>query len=515
MIKKSEKAGLIIIIVVLGFVFHYKYLNEFPSHIHAWAQSDRYALALGFLDNGLNFFKPQTFIFNHQFPHHWELPSDKTITAVDFPIHDYIPALLMKLSGTISPWVFRSYILLYSFLGLFFLFKLAYSITNDYLKSVFVVVFAASSPIYVYYQGGFLPTIPSLSNTMIGIYFYYRHLKENKKIDFWLSVFWLTLAALARTTFAIPIVAVMVNEFFRWLKKETGFASKVIPVSISILALLSYFLYNGYLREKYGSIFLNYIMPPDDFQHLKEIFKSVYDLWIFQYFSIPHYLVLLVVFLLAVYFIAKRKSAFSKEKIYFGSLLLVYIFGCAVFTFLMLRQFPDHDYYFLDTFYLPIVAFFILFLSQIPMVKTRKSKIIAIPIVSLTSLLLMLQPIKYQETRRETGSQNKTIATIKNFKNASEFLDSLEISHNSKILVIDVVAPNIPFILMQRKGFGIMNVSRKNIEETLKWDFDFIVIQNGYLISEVYVEYPEILSKLNKIGDNGKISVFTLSTDDE
>jgi hypothetical protein len=55
-------------LLILSFVYHHKYINEFPSHIHAWAQSDRYALSLGFLDNGLNFLKPQTFTYNHQFP---------------------------------------------------------------------------------------------------------------------------------------------------------------------------------------------------------------------------------------------------------------------------------------------------------------------------------------------------------------------------------------------------------------------------------------------------------------
>ena len=178
--QNIKNVFVIITIVSLSVIYHSRYINEFPSHIHAWAQSDRYALSLGFLDNDLNFFKPQTLVYNHQFPDKWKVPSEKTITAVDFPIHDYIPALLMKISGNTSPWVFRIYILLYSFLGLFFLFKLSYAITKDFIKSVFVVVFTATSPIYVYYQAGFLPTIPSLSNAIIGIFFYYKFLNENK-----------------------------------------------------------------------------------------------------------------------------------------------------------------------------------------------------------------------------------------------------------------------------------------------------------------------------------------------
>ena len=61
--NKLETIGLGIVIIGFGLTFQYKYLNEFPSHIHAWAQADRYALSLGFLENGLDFFKPQTYIY--------------------------------------------------------------------------------------------------------------------------------------------------------------------------------------------------------------------------------------------------------------------------------------------------------------------------------------------------------------------------------------------------------------------------------------------------------------------
>lgn len=333
-------------------LYQYQYVNEFPSHIHAWAQSDRYALSLGFLDNGLNFFKPQTFIYNHQFPDKWEVPSEETVTAVDFPIHDYIPALLMKILGSKSPWVFRIYILLYSFLGLLFLFKLSYAVTKCRIKSVFVVVFAATSPVYAYYQGGFLPTIPSLSNAIIAMCFYYRYLNESKNKDFWISILVFTLAALSRTTFAIPIVAVFSVEFIRLLRKETNLVTKILPIFISILALLSYWLYNVYLREKYGSIFLNHILPPRSIGEAKEIVNDIFVNWFFQYFSIPHYLIFVVSLLFSVYFIALRKCSITKAEAYYTLLGLTYLFGCVLFAILMFRQFPVHDYYFLDSFFL-------------------------------------------------------------------------------------------------------------------------------------------------------------------
>jgi len=110
--NKSNTILGLTIILLLAFLFQYRYMNEFPTYIHAWAQSDRYALALGFTNNHLNFFKPQTFIMNPQFPGDFLIPKNESITAVNFPIHDYIPAVIMKLSSIRSPWIFRLYILL-------------------------------------------------------------------------------------------------------------------------------------------------------------------------------------------------------------------------------------------------------------------------------------------------------------------------------------------------------------------------------------------------------------------
>ena len=63
MSKNKTKLIAIIVLLFLGSIFHWRYINEFPSHIHAWAQADRYALALGFVNNHLSFFKPETFVF--------------------------------------------------------------------------------------------------------------------------------------------------------------------------------------------------------------------------------------------------------------------------------------------------------------------------------------------------------------------------------------------------------------------------------------------------------------------
>ena len=507
--KRIHAFGAITIILFLGILFQHNYINEFPSHTHAWTQSDRYALALGFVNNDLNFFKPETFslLKNSQDPADWKFPSEESITAVDFPLHDYIPAIIMKLSGNCSPWIFRLYILLSGFAGLFFLYKLSYLWTDSFYRSIFIMIFAATSPVYVYYQGGFLPTIPSLSSSIIGIYFYSKYLFSQKNFHFNLSLLFISIAALSRITFVIPLIALFGLEFLRILNKDSKLIPKIAPVLISVLLILFYFFYNNFLRVKYGAIFLNFILPAESFQHAIDIIKIVKTNWSTQYFSILHYIVFTLSLFSSIYFLISKKQSLQKQKSLFLVLIIVIFIGCILFAILMLRQFVHHDYYFLDTFYLPTILLLIVALSIIQIKNT-----ILINRLSKTAILLLCIPFiisaaNSQKDRRVTGYWDRTTATINNYRNSESFLDSIGIPSNSKILVIDAYATNIPLILMNRKGYPIISVTRENILKSLEWDYDYITLQNEFFLSDVYSVYPEIISRISKIADNGTISI--------
>lgn len=507
--KLTQTFGAVLIVLFLGIMFHHHYINEFPSHTHAWTQSDRYALALGFVNNDLNFFKPETFslLKNDQDPGNWKFPSEESITAVDFPLHDYIPAVFMKIVGDCSPWIFRLYILLFSFIGLFYLFKLSLLWTDNFYKSIFILVFAATSPVFVYYQGGFLPTIPSLASSIIGVYFYSKYLFTNKNKHFNFCILFLSIAALSRTTFAIPLIALFGLELLRVLRKNSNLKSKIAPVAISVMVILFYLFYNNYLRAKYGAIFLNYILPASSFQDAVEIIRKVKENWSLQYFTSIHYIVFTLSFLSSIFFIISKRQPLQKERSVFLSLIIIIFIGCIAFSVLTLRQFVAHDYYFLDTFYLPFILLLIMALSIIPIKNGLWNNFISIITILIFSIPVIISSINSQKERRVSGYWDKTAATINNFRNSESFLDSIGVSSNSKILVIDAHATNIPLILMNKKGYPIILITRENIQKSFEWDYDYIAIQNEFFLSDVYTVYPEIISRIEKIADNGRISI--------
>lgn len=513
--KKNTANFLVsIIILILGFIFQYNYLNEFPAHIHAWAQSDRYAIALGFIENNFDFLHPQTFVKNHQFPDEWHVPTNSSITAVDFPMHDFIPALLMKISGNYSPFIFRLYTLLYSFIGLFYLFKVAQSITNDFHKSIFTVVFAATSPVFIYYQAGFLPTIPSLSNVIIACYFYLKYLGTNKNSQFIWSLVFLTFATLTRTTFAIPMLAMLGTEFLRIIRKQSSLNDKIIPVLLAFATVLSYHFYNQFLTQKYGSIFLAQLLPPSDIESVISIVKAAYKHWGTQYFSVLHYVIFIFSAVIAVtLIIIKARSNTTKNRITNNAVFLGLLFiGNLFFAAVMLPQFRHHDYYFLDTFFLPLVLLLIFLLKALPILNNKVKKNMALLFIIAICVPLTINGLKTQKKRRISYPDDRIDHAIFNYSGADHFLDSIGVEPEDNILTFATPAPNLPFILMNRKGYAVMKPTKENLTESLTWPAKYLVFQNEYFITDIYGNYPEIINQIQKIADNGKISIYKIGS---
>ncbi|MES2761255.1 MAG: glycosyltransferase family 39 protein [Bacteroidota bacterium] len=506
---KYHKYIILFVICMISLFFQLNTLNQFPQYKHNWAQCDRYALSLGFINNGGDLLHPETFIYNNQFPGDFKTIRNTTITSVDFPIHDYIVSVLMRLFNTQDPWCFRIYVFLYSIIGLFFLYRLCKLFTDSLLISVCVVLFAISSPVFLYYQAGFLPTIPSLANCIIALFFLFRFFKNDQKKDFYLTVFFITLAALSRLPFAIFLVAMMCLEFLEAIKTKKIKLFVWVSFGIAIGLIYGYYLYNGYLRSEHGSVFLNYIIPASSLDELIEFAYATYDRWMFKYFTHIHYVLLGILGTLFIWNMIRKKIALSKLESRFMAFCFILFAGCICYYILMTFQYLDHDYYFLDTFYVPFVFLFLLFVTKLPPISNTK-------ILRVTGILILLSFIPaliyanfVQDGERKTSGEK---TTVENFQDAVGLLDSLQIPVDSKILVMAADGPNNPFILMKRKGFAVIYPGHDMIKYALSWPYNYVVLENTRLINSVYREYPEVSNELRKIGGNENISVFVKNT---
>ena len=410
----SKFLFLSVILVSLSIYFFRDSITLFPSFIHAWTQSDRYALVFGFLNNGFDFFHPQTF----------NLETVDGITRVDFPIHEYFVALLMKLTGIHSPVVFRIYSLLYALTGLVFLFRLSSLFSKSFFKNIFVVLFIFFCPVFLYYADGFLPSIPSLSNLFIGYFFYFRYKTGKSKSDFRIAIFFLALAALARLPFFIFLFAVFFQQLIVYFRNKRIEWNEIKAFTIAFLIFGGYQVYNSWLGEKYGTQFLTTFLPPSNSVDLIDWTMATWSHWRFEYFTKAHYIILVLLSAMFLYQLWKKNISFRKN----DDLLLQIVIagsGSLIYFFLMLQQFPDHDYYFIDAFY-PIISLLLIFMMRLSLAdKILKYS----PVITLSGLLVfsMIGGKKTQQKRYETGywtgwkSPGKILKEQQHFSIQSEF----------------------------------------------------------------------------------------------
>ena len=527
----------LLVIAVAGIVSALPSINTFPSQIHAWGQSDWYSLAIGFLNNGLDFFHPETLIYNKQFPDLWQVDNGTTVTSVDFPIHVYIVALLMRITGITSPWVFRVWTLAVSLAGLVFLYLLAYRLTRNLLKSITVVLFALFSPLYIYYFDSFLPSAPAIALVFVGLWAYVKYLQsgtdnESRSRRYWyLTVALLTLAAMIRTSQAIPLVAVVCNETLHALlrlkknhKDHSKFKIqnskfKILPLFLSALAFFGFMAWNSHLRELHGSLFLNYLMPPRNMEEVGSLFTFIDNTWGHRYFSPIQYHLTLAILAGALLSLILKKilirhsqfpipnSQFSIVNSQFSSFLLIYSFGALLFFIAMMRQYHDHDYYFLDSLFIPVVLVFMLLLRALTLLGGW------LKVFSLTTVILLggsMYNAAVHQNQKFVQDYDRATHCGENYDGSASWLDSLGVSRDAKILTLLAYPQNVPMLKMERCGYSAMWDSEELIENVLAFDYDYITVEDSIIAAD-YVRDSALFGRLQRVAGNGKISLCLLS----
>lgn len=485
------------------FLFHLPAINEFPSYIHAWAQSDYYALALGYCNNGHNLFLPEGMIYNHQFPGDWRLPNTTTITSADFPIIPWIASLFMRLFGTTEPWVFRLITLLYSLVGIYFFGKGLQNLKFGISTSFILLGFLCFSPTFLYYQNGFMPTIAALSSVFISFYFLTKWQNEKVLKQLVWAVIFLILAALIRKTYFILFFgSFLIFMYLQW-KYKSGLKKLYKTYFIGFLLFFTYWFYNSYLERSYGSIFLGSIIPAGDFAEFVLILKESFQNWAYSFYGKTQITVGIALFLIGLTLFLRKKEKLLLHKMELLFIAIIYL-GSMLFVVLMAKQFVVHNYYLLDTFFIPNLLFLTWCIQFLTNTKTNNIilNIAIIPILALFSYTA----IDYYQQARTTSDFDRSL-TGNRFKNADDLLRRVGAKSEDKILVLDNAVQHAPFIRMKHKGYTIPRVDSQRIQEALSWDFQFIAYENQFFQQVIYKNYPEIINYIQVVASNDDITI--------
>ena len=309
----GKKSILLLVLFLLGISLLLYHTTIFlpPSFIHAWTQSERYAISLQFLNNGFDIFHPATF----------NLQTVDGITRMDLPLNEFVVAILMKIFGTTAPVIFRMYMLCVSITGLTFLYLLAKKTTKSELKSWIVVVFVFFSPLYTYYQVGFIPCVPAIAFVFIAYYYLYSYKAEQKRKHFYLSTLFFLLAAMIRFPFFVFLFGLLLQQVYCAFKQKKILRHEFIGFFIAFGLFAGYYFYNVHLGKIYGNMFLDRFLPAKSFRELIIIIEVMYQHWLFHYFTFWHYVLLFLS--IACTIIAYRKSRYMVNKAMWFNLFIV------------------------------------------------------------------------------------------------------------------------------------------------------------------------------------------------
>lgn len=491
-----------LVLLVLAFFFFRTTQTQFPAHIHAWTQSDRYALAVGFTENGYDFFHPATLNLKPRYEAAIPLEDPQGITSVDFPIIEYLAALLMGIYGQPAPWIFRTLMLLLGLSGLFFWFRFLREAGVNYGLSLSGLLLAFTAPVFTYYLNSFIPSTSAIAMSLVALYLFARYLR-NEKINFLITaLIFLTLAALIRKPFVMGLLA-WAGAFVLIFWKEKSKLRIVLPGFLASLAVVGFYhVYNKFLSFTYGSLFISDLMPADAVAETIQLIQISWANWKLTYFSLPAWIWIGIAISGLVF-----KGFGDKTNKVIGFSALLWLAASGLYLLAMARQFPAHDYYFLDSFFLPLLILLGLGLRLLSKIDRPFQWSILIIAFALNGWMLK-QSYAIQSERNTFKSWDRTEITRRNFEGGAKLLAEAKVPPNAKILVLDAYTTNMPLLLLERKGYTVINTTHENLRQAMKWDFDFVAIQNSFLASDIIRNYPDITQKLQPVANNGKIGIF-------
>lgn len=443
----STRTKLILFSVVFTWLFyrmccHYypSLLSMGPSLIHAWAQGDRYSLALNFYDHGMDFFHPRTS----------NIHSTDGITGVEFPIQAYLAAICGHLFGRENISIsFRLITVAISFAGLYALFLAVYKRTSDVIAAVTIPAIIFSAPVFIYYTCNYLPDTAGTSLAFIAIYFILKYHEEQSPKSYYIALAFLMFGALIKTTIAVYLLGFIGFVFLsrlsgngkKTLKNTAGF---VLMSTLFVLPVVAYYFYNQYLNNTYHShIFMS---KPAPFQNMQQ-FREYVDLhfktrWMYDYLAVPDYMAAAT--MIAAGFVLAWKMPQGKRQL---SLFFIFLGGSAAMFYLLGAQLLIHDYYIIAIAFPPLAYGLIISLLAI------RKNVHGIAVAALRASLLAAIYLSFIFGFHQHGKRfNDSTDLYRWSLNGKALLDELHIGRDEPIFLVNEFPSNLPLAYFDRRG---------------------------------------------------------------
>jgi len=483
----NEKV-LFIFVICASFVLtrSHSFWSEIPQGLHVWTQTDRLALAQRFGEERSQLIYPRT--YNLKPNHHSNKISEDGITAVDFPLPEYVAGTLSRYTGQSVTLILRITYSLFFCIGLYLLYVQLRLHGLSFLRAYAVIGLIFTSPVVFYYSAGMLPSTVAFSFSLAGYAFVNLGKSRAQFSRVLQGLALLVLAGMIRTPYYLNLAIVLLFLFILPMVKGKAPSKRMmIGVFILIIPAVSWWIWNISLRNTFGSMFLGRPLIPNSFSEGFSFLVNSINTWKWDYVAYVH----VIIAGIGVFVLLIRSFSVLIRDFYFLAACLSFVLGI-LYAFLMAKQFVHHDYYAIDAFAIPFFLILICVFAKMD----RLPKFLE-GVLFFTALLFAGFHLHGKHAERSfIGSWDRTFHVNRAFLNSKQLLDSLSIPSNANMLVLDAYSTNGPLLLLNRKGFTIMNTSEDELRKSLKLPFDYIAIADKFLLSDVLQYSNEMQSQL-------------------
>src|SRR5215216_4966303 len=199
----ARATKLVIAICILAVAVRLILINQPYVDRWSWRQSDVAAIGRNFSETGFHFAYPQI---------DWAGDAPGYV-GTEFPILPFIAAICYKVAG-VHEWIGRSQAVILFAVSLPFFFLLVREIFGS-TAAVWATFFFAFAPLNIFAGRSFMPDVPSLSLSIVGLYIFLRWLRDREPVQFLVAATAIALSVLIKATSAVifaPVLYLVVAE---------------------------------------------------------------------------------------------------------------------------------------------------------------------------------------------------------------------------------------------------------------------------------------------------------------
>ncbi len=359
--KKEHIYSIAFIVAVAAMSVMYDYhteLFERPHGYHNWRQCDGASIALNYYNVSMNFFEPRISL----------LSGNDGKMVSEFPVIYYAAACLYKIFG-VHEFFIRLISVFIFYTGLFCLYKTISLVLTDKFYGLVLSLMMFTSPVIVEYALNFLPDVPALSFSFIGLYCFVNFTHYNNVRMLYLSACCFLFCGLLKVTaligFASLVVVILVqwryysfkNHKPDWLKNTPQLTAFVLIPLIVTVCWVAYAKYYNAVNSNF--YFTTAIRPIWNVSEART--KEIWGQFQFQWLRFTMYRD----FMNTIPLLAAASILFiSRKNMAYVLWMVLCLLGSALYVFSFFEQFYIHDYYLACIAFVPL-AVLVTFLRRI------------------------------------------------------------------------------------------------------------------------------------------------------